>query len=76
MKAINIYKAQSYYSKYEFAGTKNISKPSGKVTFWDGARSTTRTKYVAEDGSIWVKLDGQYHVLDHNNHVVDAVFAE
>nr|DAL45648.1 MAG TPA_asm: hypothetical protein [Caudoviricetes sp.] len=68
MKTINVYKAENAFSRYQLAGTKNIRK-EGKVEFLDGSRWYTRNAYVAEDGSIWVKLCGQFHVLDSNSSV-------
>lgn len=73
MKTIEVYKERN--GKYEFAGTKNIEK-AGKVEFWDGSRKCERTAYVAEDGSKWVKVCGQFHVLSDNSFVVDGIFAE
>lgn len=75
MKTINVYKAENWFSRYELAGTKNIRKAE-KVEFIYGSRCYTRNAYVAEDGSIWVKLCKEFHVLDSNSHVVDFVFAE
>ena len=70
---IEIY--ENHGGKYEFTGTKEVAKHC-KVEVSDGGRHYERVKYVADDGSAWVKLDGVFCMLNWRNAVTDGIFAE
>lgn len=74
MKFINIFKANGYNSKFEFVRRMQLGNTHNKVTFNDVARTYTRNAFIGEDGSIWVKLNGEYSVLDDNNVVKRFVY--
>lgn len=74
MKFIDVFKANGYNSKFEFVHKVQLGSAHNKVTFNDGARTYTRNAFAGDDGRIWVRLNGEYSVLDGNNNVERFVF--
>lgn len=70
MKATKEIKVGKYvdWSTYEDCGTVKLTKTGRKVEYRFGGRYYTRAAWEAEDGTMWVYMNGQFNELDTKNY--------